>query len=97
MSVANDLQDIVADLSVAIAERRTFGRVELEKLRRQIDTARRELVVDRVNAFSQRAVLADLIVAVETRTLDLTGLAVRARDLAGFKPTEALETLPGHS
>lgn len=84
MPVASDIQTIVSDLSVAIAERRTYGRVELDRLRRQLETAARELGSDKSNAALQRQVIEDLVVGIETHTINLAGVATRARRIVGI-------------
>jgi len=86
MSVANDLQDIVADLSAAIAARQIFGRTELEKLRRQLEHACRDMAAEHRGSVTARIVLEDMIAAVEANTIDLARIASRARTHAGIAP-----------
>lgn len=95
MPVASDIQTIVSDLSVAIAERRTYGRVELDRLRRQLEAAARELGGDRSNTAVQRQVIEDLVVGIETQAINLAGVATRARRIAGIAPP--LSTAPSET
>lgn len=79
MTVATDLQNLVSDLSVAIAEKKTFGRVELERLRRSLTAAASEARdIERAGS-AGRLAIENLCEGIETNVLDLAGLATRAR------------------
>lgn len=80
MTVATDLQDLVADVSAAIAGRKTFGRTELEVLRRRLSAAATELRDDQRAGAVSRMVLADLCGGVERGVADLSALVRRARE-----------------
>ena len=87
MPVAQDLQNTVADLSAAIAGRKTYGRVELEALRRHLTAAQRDAGKLERAEHRARAALGAMIEGVVARIADLDGLARHAS--AQLQPTEA--------
>lgn len=84
MPVAPDLQNIVADISAAIAGRKTYGRTELEKLRRQLNQAARTASAEEKAGTVSRLILTDLIDAVESGTANIVGAAAHARTRAAI-------------
>lgn len=83
MTVAHDLQNMVADLSAAIAGRATYGRSDLEILRRKVEAAARDAgELERTN-FTGHAVAAALCDAIDAQVVDLTTLAKRHRAQIG--------------
>ena len=82
MTVATDLQDMVADVSAAIAGRKTFGRTELEVLRRRLNAVASEAGQAERAVHTARHALDEVCTGVEAGVLDLVGLARRGRDQA---------------
>ena len=78
MSVSHELQNLISDVSVAIAERKSWGRTEQERVRRTLDALARDAAQAERAAGSTRLCLDQLITGVETRVADLAGLARRA-------------------
>lgn len=81
MTVAMDLQDMVADVSVAITERKAWGRAELEVLRRRLTEAAREMRDAERAGTVTRSVLDDLVAGIDRGVADLSTLSRRAREL----------------
>ncbi|HEU4958984.1 MAG TPA: hypothetical protein VFT56_01135 [Sphingomonas sp.] len=79
MTVAEELQNIVADLSAAIAGRKTYGRADLETMRRRLTTAATELRRDDRAGTVSRLLLEDLCAGVEKGVADIAAVARRAR------------------
>lgn len=91
MPGSTELQTIIGDVSAAIAGRKTFGRVELEQLRRQLHTADREFTREHGRTVVQREVIEGLILGIERDVANLAGLAGRARRMAGLDADQAAE------
>lgn len=83
MPVAKDLQSIVSDLSVAIAGRQTFGRTELERLRRQLGDMAKVARRDETETTVHRAITDDVLGAIDAGVINLTGIAANARERLG--------------
>lgn len=82
MPLSHDLQNLVADVSAAIATNKPLGRVELEVMRRNLDAAAREAGrIERGEATSGAA-LATLCDGLDRGVADIAGLARYARALA---------------
>lgn len=81
MSLATDLQNLVSDVSAAIAANRPLGRADLEIMRRNLtamaDHARQ---TDRSQHLAG-LVLRDLFDGIEKQTADLGRLAAHQRHL----------------
>lgn len=80
MTVATDLQDIVAEISVHIAEGRQIGRVELEKLRRNVSAVAAEARAEARRIGEARLSVLTLVDAIDTAVVDLPGLSRRTRE-----------------
>ena len=80
MTVATDLQDIVAEISVHIAEGRQIGRVELEKLRRNVSAAATEARAEARRIAEGRRSTLNLVDAIDAAIVDLPGLSRRTRE-----------------
>lgn len=78
MTLSHELQNLVADVNVAIAERKTWGRTELEKLRRNLAASARAATKEESAAATAREALGQLVAGVETGVADLAGLARRS-------------------
>lgn len=79
MTVATDLQNLVAEVSAAIAGGQPWGRVELERLRRTASAIAEEARSEsRVIATTRRHTL-NLVDAIDAAVADLPGLARRVR------------------
>jgi len=83
MSVAHDLQTIVADLSVAIAGRQTFGRTELDRLRRRLGDVAKEAQRGETQGVVLRTIADDVIGAIDAGVINLQGVATSARERMG--------------
>jgi len=79
MPVSRDLQNMVADVSAAIAGKQSYGRADLEVLRRKLEAAARDAGEDERAGFSARTALGGLCDAIDDQVRDLAGLARRAR------------------
>ncbi|MET3436347.1 hypothetical protein [Sphingomonas sp. 1185] len=94
MSIATDLQNLVSDVSAAIAANKTMGRVDLEVMRRNLtalaDEARRNDTAQTVAGL----VLRDLFAGIENQAADLGRLAAHQRHrLSG----EVARMVEGHA
>ena len=81
MRVSHDVQDIIADVSAAIAGSKTWGRVEQEKLRRSLKAIATSAGEAERAAGTERLALGELVAGVRGGVADLTGLAAH---LTGF-------------
>ena len=79
MSVATDLQDVLADLSAAIAGNKNYGRVELEKLRRSLNATAKDARQQEHDANLMTIQAEGLVEAIDRGVIDLGGVAARAR------------------
>ena len=89
MTVATDLQNVLADLSVAIAENRALGRVDLEKLRRSVSAIANEARADQRRLAEGRRSVLNLVDAIDAAIIDLPGLSRRTRERLDALPVEA--------
>jgi len=89
MTVAEDLQNIVADLSAAIAGRKTYGRADLETMRRRLTGAVSELRQDDRAGIVSRLLLEDLCSGVEKGVGDIAGVVRRIRAQVDAQPGAA--------
>ncbi len=80
MTVATDLQNVLADLSVAIAENRTLGRVDLEKMRRSVSAIANDARADQRRLAEGRRSVLNLVDAIDASIVDLPGLSRRTRE-----------------
>jgi len=90
-AASKDLQDLIADITAAIVERKTFGRAELEVMRRKLTATVSQLRDDERAGVTARMVLTDLVGGIDRQVVDLAGLAGRARRMAGL----STEQVPG--
>jgi len=79
MPVSHDLQDIISGVSAAIAERQSWGRTELEQLRRSLNEAARGAGKAERAAIAGTGLIDSLVGGIEQGVADLAGLASRAR------------------
>lgn len=79
MTVASDLQSMVANVSAAIAGSEIYGRAELEILRRNLAAIAKDAGEAERADFATRHMLDEVCAAVETGVLDLSGVARRGR------------------
>ncbi len=79
MTVATDLQNLVAEVSAAIAGNQPWGRVELEKLRRTTSAIAEEARTDSRQIAATRRHTINLVDAIDAAVADLPGLARRVR------------------
>lgn len=84
MSVSDELQQVITDVSALIAAGASPGRTELEKMRRGLSAIAADARKAEADTTTQRMIFAELLTGVEGRIIDLTGLATRARKLAGM-------------
>ena len=83
MPIAKDLQDIIADvLSPAIAERKTFGRTELERLRRSLTEVARQAGSEERGSVTVRHAFDQLVEGIDAGVANIAGLARHAREQA---------------
>ncbi|GAN14136.1 hypothetical protein I6G65_16000 [Sphingomonas paucimobilis] len=79
MTLATDLQNLIADVSAAIAANKPMGRADLEIMRRNLsaiaDDARRHDTAQTVAGL----VLRDLFDGIENKAADLSRLAAHQR------------------
>lgn len=81
MSLSHDLQNLIADVSAAIATNQPLGRADLEIMRRNLNAAAREAGrIERGEASSGMA-LATLCDGLDRGVADIAGLARHARTL----------------
>lgn len=85
MPVSTDLQDMLADVSAAIAKNKPLGRADLEVMRRRLNASITDLRVQERTAGRAARVADDLIAGISKGTLNLSGLADRARQQLGAK------------
>lgn len=78
MPVSHELQDIISGVSVAIAERQRWGRVELEQLRRSLDAAARASAAAERAKVAAGGTIGELVAGIEGGVADLAVLARRA-------------------
>lgn len=83
MPVSHDLQNVIGDVSAAIAANQTWSRVKLEKLRRSLNEAARAAAQAERSASHERFALTELIAGVTTGAADIAGLARRADAVVG--------------
>lgn len=83
MSVADDIQDIIAGVSADIASRKPWGRVELEQLRRQLTTAATDVRKGETDGIVLRSTTDDVLAAIDAGIINLAGVANRARQVIG--------------
>lgn len=79
MSVATDPQDVLADLSAAIAGNKNYGRVELERLRRSLNATAKDARKQEHDANLMTIQAFGLVEAIDRGVIDLGGVADRAR------------------
>jgi soluble P-type ATPase len=79
MPVSRDLQAPINRLDVAIAAGDTYGRVDLDRLRRELTAIRDQSIVEEAASLRKQRVLDELIEAVEHRAADLRMSAHTAR------------------
>lgn len=82
MPVSHDLQNIVSDISTAIAAGKKWGRTDLERLRRSLTETAREVAEGERHAGAERLALGELVAGIDRGVADLTGLARRAGAVA---------------
>lgn len=82
MTIATDLQDINADISAAIAGRKTWGRIELEQLRRSLAEVAREARKTERAETRVRNALDEVCTGIDHGIINLAGLAKHARGTA---------------
>jgi len=81
MSIATDLQNLVSDVSAAIAANKTMGRADLEIMRRNLSAmAEYARQSDRSQQLAG-LVLRDLFDGIAKQTADLGRLAAHQRNL----------------
>jgi hypothetical protein len=78
-SVAEQLQDLIADANASIAGRKAWGRTELEIFRRKLVAACEQAKAEHRGEVTARIALDDLITGVEKGVVNLAGLAQVAR------------------
>lgn len=81
-SVAAQLQDLITTASAAIAARHTWGRTELEIMRRNLIAACEQAKAEHRGDVTARIMLEDLCTGVEKGVANLAGLACAARRTA---------------
>ena len=83
MTVATDLQTLVADVPAAIASGKPMGRTELEVMRRTLSAVATEARAEEKAGTLAAMVLRDLFAGIENRAADLSGLAAFQRERLG--------------
>lgn len=79
MALSSDLQDMVADVSAAIAGAQTLGRAELEIWRRRLSAAAKSATTIETKATVTGAALDDLCAGIDRGIADFAALAAHAR------------------
>lgn len=79
MTLATDLQNIVADVSAAIAANQPMGRASLEILRRNLTALAEDVRRTDTSQTVAGMVLRDLFDGIEKQTVDLGRLAAHQR------------------
>lgn len=77
MTISHELQNLVADLSAAIAAKKPWGRTEQERMRRALTEIGRGAVREESAAAGVRDALGELTRGVAIGVADLDGLARR--------------------
>lgn len=80
MTVATDLQNLVADVSAAIASGATWGRVDMEKLRRTTSAIAEDARAEQRRLAEGRLSVLNLVDAIDASIVDLPGLSRRTRE-----------------
>lgn len=87
MTVATDIQTIMGRVSAAIAANEKMGRVELEKLRRELEIAYREARDEDRRQVTRRIAFDELVTATERGVVNLQGVVDRVRRQAALHAT----------
>lgn len=78
MPVSHELQNLISDVSTAIVARASWGRAELEQLRRTLTELNRDVAQAERSHGTERHALTTLIDGVKAGAADIAGLARRA-------------------
>lgn len=82
MPLSHDLQNMIAEVNATIAAGRSLGRVDLQKLQRNLDAAARDAGRMERDGVRSGDALGTLCDGIDRQVADLTGLVRHARSLA---------------